>query len=113
MLFRETVAVYCENHTEHTNTLCGQKAELYVKASGTYNNHVLMQSWRMLRVISSHRNLWNLLRIIYVPKNSLDVWESFRPVENMTYLCFRWLFNDVFQHENYTEPQKSNFLGVI
>jgi hypothetical protein len=21
MLFRETVAVYCENHTEHTNTL--------------------------------------------------------------------------------------------
>jgi hypothetical protein len=26
MLFRETVAVYCENHTEHTNTLCGQIA---------------------------------------------------------------------------------------
>jgi translation initiation factor IF-1 len=23
MLFRETVAVYCENHTEHINTLCG------------------------------------------------------------------------------------------
>jgi hypothetical protein len=32
MLFRETVADYCENHTEHTNTLCGQNAELYVKA---------------------------------------------------------------------------------
>jgi hypothetical protein len=31
MLFRETVAVYCENHTEHTDTLCGQNAvyELY------------------------------------------------------------------------------------
>jgi hypothetical protein len=27
MLFRETVAVCCENHTEHTNTLCGQNAE--------------------------------------------------------------------------------------
>jgi hypothetical protein len=27
MLFRETVAVYCENHTEHTNTLRGQNAE--------------------------------------------------------------------------------------
>jgi hypothetical protein len=27
MLFRETVTVYCENHTEHTNTLCGQNAE--------------------------------------------------------------------------------------
>jgi hypothetical protein len=27
MLFRETVAVYCENHTEHTNILCGQNTE--------------------------------------------------------------------------------------
>jgi hypothetical protein len=27
MLFRERVAVYCENHTEHTDTLCGQNAE--------------------------------------------------------------------------------------
>jgi hypothetical protein len=27
MLFRETVAVYFENHTEHTNTLCGQKTQ--------------------------------------------------------------------------------------
>jgi hypothetical protein len=35
MLFRETVAVYSENHMEHTNTLCGQNAEC-VKASGTY-----------------------------------------------------------------------------
>jgi hypothetical protein len=26
MLFGETVAVYCENHTEDTNTLCGQDA---------------------------------------------------------------------------------------
>jgi hypothetical protein len=39
MLFRETVAVYCENHTEHTNTLCGQSVGfLYVKAGGTYSN---------------------------------------------------------------------------
>jgi hypothetical protein len=27
MLFRETVAVYCENHTEHANTHCGQNSE--------------------------------------------------------------------------------------
>jgi hypothetical protein len=27
MLFRETVTVYCENHTEHTDTLCEQNAE--------------------------------------------------------------------------------------
>jgi hypothetical protein len=26
LLFREAVAVYCENHTEHTDTLCGQNA---------------------------------------------------------------------------------------
>jgi hypothetical protein len=29
MLFGETVAVYCENHTEHTDALCGQNAELW------------------------------------------------------------------------------------
>jgi hypothetical protein len=40
MLFGETVAVYCENHMEHTNTICGQNAELwYVKVGGTYSDH--------------------------------------------------------------------------
>jgi hypothetical protein len=38
MLFKETVAVYCDNHTEHTSTLCEQNEE-YVKAGGTYTNH--------------------------------------------------------------------------
>jgi hypothetical protein len=39
MVFRETVAVYCENYTELTNTLCRQNAEVwYVKAGGTYSN---------------------------------------------------------------------------
>jgi hypothetical protein len=28
MLFRETVAVYCENRSELTDTLCGQNVEL-------------------------------------------------------------------------------------
>jgi hypothetical protein len=43
MLFGETVAVYCENHTEHTDTLCGQNAEFcYVKACVTYSNHVIL-----------------------------------------------------------------------
>jgi hypothetical protein len=28
MLFGETVAVYCENHTEHTNTLCEYNVQL-------------------------------------------------------------------------------------
>jgi hypothetical protein len=30
MLFRETVTVYCENHTEHTSAPCGQNAELFL-----------------------------------------------------------------------------------
>jgi hypothetical protein len=40
MLFGETVAVYCENHMEHTDTLRGQNAEFwYVKAGGAYSDH--------------------------------------------------------------------------
>jgi hypothetical protein len=40
MLFRETVAVYCENHTEHTSTLCGQNVEFqYDNAGGTHSDH--------------------------------------------------------------------------
>jgi hypothetical protein len=40
MLFREELAVYCENHMEHNNTLCGQNVEFYyVKSCGTYSNH--------------------------------------------------------------------------
>jgi hypothetical protein len=38
MLFMETVAVYCENHTEHTNTLRGQNAHFCnVRPGGTSN----------------------------------------------------------------------------
>jgi hypothetical protein len=33
MLFRETVAVYCENHTEHTNTSYTLCAENSVRTS--------------------------------------------------------------------------------
>jgi hypothetical protein len=29
MLLREIIAVYCENHTEHINTLCGQNAGFF------------------------------------------------------------------------------------
>jgi hypothetical protein len=37
MLLRETIAIYCENRTKHTNSPCGQNAEfLYVKAGDAY-----------------------------------------------------------------------------
>jgi hypothetical protein len=40
MLFGETVAVYCENQTEHTDTLSGQNAGvLYVKTGVKYSDH--------------------------------------------------------------------------
>jgi hypothetical protein len=40
MLFRETVAVYCENHTEHTDTLRGQNAEFYCVQSVPHRKHI-------------------------------------------------------------------------
>jgi hypothetical protein len=41
MLFRETVLVYFENHTEYINTLCEDKVERVVedKVGGTYGYH--------------------------------------------------------------------------
>jgi hypothetical protein len=45
MLFRETVAVYCKNHMEHTNTVCEEESEIYnIKAGGTYSNHRALRS---------------------------------------------------------------------
>jgi hypothetical protein len=38
MLLRETAAVYCENNTEHINTLCEQNADiLHVKSDVTHS----------------------------------------------------------------------------
>jgi hypothetical protein len=37
---KNTNPIYCESHTKHKNTLCGQNAECwYVKARGTHSNH--------------------------------------------------------------------------
>jgi hypothetical protein len=40
MLFRETVAVYCENHTEHTDTVRTSQETHYVYATET--NRLMM-----------------------------------------------------------------------
>jgi hypothetical protein len=38
MLFREIIAVYCENHTEHVSTLCGQHIDCFrVRIACTYS----------------------------------------------------------------------------
>jgi hypothetical protein len=40
MLYREIMAVYCEIHTKHINTVCGQNVELLnVTLCGTYSDH--------------------------------------------------------------------------
>jgi hypothetical protein len=45
MMSRETVAVYCENHTEHTNTLCGQNEEfLNVNTGDTCGYHCALKN---------------------------------------------------------------------
>jgi cysteine sulfinate desulfinase/cysteine desulfurase-like protein len=50
MLFGETVAVYCENHTEHTDTLCGQNAEFwYVNAGGTNSDNWAVKGYITFR----------------------------------------------------------------
>jgi hypothetical protein len=47
MLCVETVAVYCENTTEHTDTLCGQNVEfLYVKVGGTHSYHWAIKGYQ-------------------------------------------------------------------
>jgi hypothetical protein len=48
MLFRETVAVYCENHTEHTNVRRIQSSVFNVKVGSTYicqSNTILEQNF--------------------------------------------------------------------
>jgi hypothetical protein len=38
--FKETIAVYSENHMKPINTLCGQNVRISdVKAGGTYRHH--------------------------------------------------------------------------
>jgi hypothetical protein len=57
-LFREMVAVYCENQFKHTNTVFWENPELkYVKACGTYKNHWALKGL-MLRV----RENWKIQR---------------------------------------------------
>jgi hypothetical protein len=39
-LFKEKIAVYCENHMKHTNTHSDQNAKFqYDKSAATYSNH--------------------------------------------------------------------------
>jgi hypothetical protein len=78
MLFREIIAVCCENHTQHINTLCGQNAGfLNIKASGTYSNLLALECEQWNEVFRTyirtepHMCRWNMnasaKRITYRP----------------------------------------------
>jgi hypothetical protein len=44
VVFREKIAVYSQDHTKRTNTICGQIAELLiVKSHGTYTYHCALK----------------------------------------------------------------------
>jgi hypothetical protein len=53
VLFRETVAVCCENHTEHTNKLRGQNAEYScVKVRGIHDNQCVLNGYDSFNMTS-------------------------------------------------------------
>jgi hypothetical protein len=53
MLFGETVAVYCENHTEHTDTLCAQNAGflLHIEPLG-FKGSIRIILWRIYLILT-------------------------------------------------------------
>jgi hypothetical protein len=55
MLFREIIAVYCENHTEHVHTLCGQNAVYINSVRISQDTHY---------VCATKPNRWMLFREI-------------------------------------------------
>jgi hypothetical protein len=81
MLFRETVAVYCENHTEHTNTLCGQNT-VYINSvrtsqethyvSVTKSNRLMLFRETVAVYCENHAehkyNLWAERRVFFMAK---------------------------------------------
>jgi hypothetical protein len=60
MLFGETVAVYCENHTEHTDTLCGQNVVCTLEethyVSTTKPNRLMLCGETVAVYCENHRN---------------------------------------------------------
>jgi hypothetical protein len=70
MLFGETVAVYWANHTEHTDTLCGQNAELCVKAGGTYSDHWSLEGY--VKKVQLH------YRYVFLKKMQTDYCRGFK-----------------------------------
>jgi hypothetical protein len=79
MLFREIIAVYCENHTEHINTLWGQNAGFFfnVKAGGTYSYRCALKCYQtIVHVLNEH--IVKILNFInQIPSSEADNYSAF------------------------------------
>jgi thioredoxin-related protein len=60
MLFRETVAVYCENHMEHTDTVRNSQETHYVSATET--NRLILFKETVAVYCESHTEHTNTVR---------------------------------------------------
>jgi hypothetical protein len=61
MLFVEAVAVYCQNHTEHTDTLCGQSVPHRKHISTTDPNRLMLFGETVTVYCQNHREQINTL----------------------------------------------------
>jgi hypothetical protein len=68
VLFRETVAIYCENQMENRNSLFVLNEDFwYVQAGGTYSNHLgfdidIFHIWTLTFTMAcNHKNFFKFL----------------------------------------------------
>jgi hypothetical protein len=94
-LFREIIAIYCENYTKPVNTLRGQNAEVVnVKVSGTYSNHSALKGLNSVivkRVYVSYAYVWKCLLNFkgVLSQIVVDTLRNYSPSKHGTIKVFR------------------------
>jgi hypothetical protein len=73
MLFREIIAVYCENHMEHTNTFCAQNADLFKVPSENLSQQILV-AVRLCNLCAASTLTMSILQVTL--KSSICHWCS-------------------------------------
>jgi hypothetical protein len=67
MLFRETVAVYCENHTEHTDINSVRTSQETHYVSATKPNRLMLFRETVAVYCENHMEHTNYINIQFVP----------------------------------------------
>jgi hypothetical protein len=89
MLFREKFAVYCENHKEHTDTLCEQNVELYLTGNKLllrYKSKAVNSVWGNFRCFCSENHTEHREKLceqnveLYLTGNTLRLHYKAQPV---------------------------------